>query len=104
MMDVKIVDFAELKVAAMEHRGPPELLNNSARRLSEWRKETNLSPKERCKTLGVAYDNPDTTDPQEFRFDICGEVSADVPATPPGRGEQNHPRRSLCRGASLWFS
>jgi AraC family transcriptional regulator len=78
-MDVKVVDFAELKVAALEHRGPPELVNNSAQKFIEWRKETKLSPKASCKTLGVAYDNPDTTPPQEFRFDICGEVPADVP-------------------------
>ena len=43
-----------------------------------------MSPKERCKTFGVAYDNPDTTEPQDFRFDICGEVDAAVPGNPQG--------------------
>jgi AraC family transcriptional regulator len=81
-MDVKIVDLAEIKVAALEHRGPLELVNDTARKFIEWRKESRLSPKDSSRTFGIAYDNPDTTEPQAFRFDICGEVSADVPANP----------------------
>jgi AraC family transcriptional regulator len=84
IMDVKIVDFAEIKVAALEHRGPPESLNNAARTFIEWRKESKLSPKDRCRTFGVAFDNPDVVEPQAFRFDICGEVNAPVPANPQG--------------------
>jgi AraC family transcriptional regulator len=34
------------------------------------------------RTFGIAYDNPDTTEPKKFRFDICGEVKADVPDNP----------------------
>jgi AraC family transcriptional regulator len=49
-----------------------------------WRKESRLSPKDKSRTFGVAYDNPDTTEPQAFRFDICGEVSADVPVNAQG--------------------
>ena len=83
-MNVKIVDFDEIKVAAMEHRGPPELVKDSAQKFIEWRKERKLSPKDRCRTFGIAYDNPDTTEPQAFRFDLCGEVSAEVPVNPQG--------------------
>ncbi|QGM45005.1 AraC family transcriptional regulator [Methylocystis heyeri] len=83
-MDVRIVDFAQTRVAALQHRGPPELVNDSARIFIEWRKESGLSPKNASKTFGVIYDNPDTTEPQAFRFDICGEVDADVPANPQG--------------------
>jgi AraC family transcriptional regulator len=83
-MDVTIIDFAETKVAVLEHRGPPELLNDTARKFIVWRKESKLSPKDSCRTLGIAYDNPDTTEPQAFRFDICGEVTADVPVNPQG--------------------
>lgn len=82
LMDVKIVDFTETKVAVIEHRGPPERVNDTAQKFIEWRKESRLSPKERCRTFGVVYDNPDTTEPQAFRFDICGEVSVDVPPNP----------------------
>lgn len=83
-MDVKIVDFAQTKVAALEHRGPPERVNDTARKFVEWRKASRLSPKDSSRTFGIAYDNPDTTEPQDFRFDICGEVGADVPANPQG--------------------
>lgn len=83
-MDVRIIEFDEVKVAALEHRGPPELVKDSARKFIEWRKESKLSPKDRCRTFGIAYDNPDTTEPQAFRFDLCGEVSADVPPNPQG--------------------
>jgi AraC family transcriptional regulator len=83
-MDVKIVDFAETKVAVLEHRGPPELLNDTALKFIEWRKESKLSPKGSCRTFGLVYDNPDTTEPRAFRFDICGEVASAVPANPQG--------------------
>ena len=84
IMEVKIIDFAETKVAVLEHLGPPELVNDSARRFIKWRKDSKLSPKDRCRTFGIAYDNPDTTEPQAFRFDLCAEVSADVPPNPHG--------------------
>jgi AraC family transcriptional regulator len=83
-MDVKIVGFQETKVAALEHRGPPELVNDSARLFIQWRKESRLSPKQTSKTFGVAYDDPDTAEPAAFRFDICGSVTSDVPANPQG--------------------
>jgi AraC family transcriptional regulator len=82
IMDVKIVDFAEIKVAVLEHRGPPERVNDSAKEFIEWRKESKLSPKDRRRTFGIAYDNPNTTEPQDFHFDICGEVTANVPPNP----------------------
>jgi AraC family transcriptional regulator len=83
-MNVKIVEFEETQVAALEHRGPPERVDDSARIFIEWRKTSRSSPKESCKTFGVAYDNPDTTAPGDFRFDICGEVNEAVPRNPQG--------------------
>ncbi len=83
-MEVKIVDFDAIKVAAFEHRGAPERLNDSVVKFIEWRKTSGLSPIASSRTLGVAYDNPDTTEPEQFRFDICGEVAAPVPDNPQG--------------------
>ncbi|MFA6064168.1 MAG: GyrI-like domain-containing protein [Gallionella sp.] len=34
--------------------------------------------------MGIVYDNPDTTPPDDFRFDICGSVLQDVPANAQG--------------------
>lgn len=83
-MEVKIVDFAETKVAALEHRQAPELVNDSAKIFIEWRKASKLSPVATSKTFGIAYDDPETTEPAKFRFDICGSVTAEVPANPQG--------------------
>lgn len=83
-MDVKIVDFAETNVALLEHRGAPERVLDSAMKFIEWRKSSGLSPVRTSRTFGIAWDDPATTEPQDFRFDICGEVAEAVPANPQG--------------------
>ncbi|WP_407274995.1 GyrI-like domain-containing protein [Halothiobacillus sp. DCM-1] len=83
-MQVDIVDFKMTRIATMEHRGPVEWLNETVGQFIAWRKASGLSPKQSSRTFGIAYDNPDTTEPDKFRFDICGEVSTDVPADPSG--------------------
>ncbi|AXE30330.1 AraC family transcriptional regulator [Chromobacterium phragmitis] len=83
-MEVKIVTVAPAMVAALEHLGPPERVNDSALRFIEWRKESGLSPVPGSQTYGIAYDDPEATAPERFRFDICGSVSAPVPANAQG--------------------
>lgn len=83
-MEVKIVEFEETKVAVLEHRGAPGLVNDSVGVFIEWRKISGLSPVKTSETFGIAYDNPDTTDPEQFRFDICGALSENVPDNPQG--------------------
>jgi AraC family transcriptional regulator len=78
------VDFKPLLIAVMEHRGPAEKLNQSVSQFIDWRKTSGLSPKDSSRTFGIAYDNPQTTEPAEFRFDIAGEVSSEVPSNPQG--------------------
>lgn len=79
MMDVKIVDFDETRIAVLEHRGDPALVNDTVKIYIEWRKQTGLSPVKTSQSFGVAFDNPDVTDPDKFRFDICGSVAEPVP-------------------------
>ena len=81
-MEVKIVNFNQTKIAVLEHRGDPKLVNNSVKTFIEWRKKSGLSPVTSSKSLGIVYDNPETTAPQDFRFDICGSVMEAVPANP----------------------
>jgi len=83
-MDVKIVDFPETKVAVLAHRGPPEQVNDSVLKFIAWRKESGLSPVKTSGSFGIAYDDPDQTEPEAFRFDLCGSVSAKVPPNPQG--------------------
>jgi len=74
IMQVRIVDFPEVKVAALEHCGPPGLVNKSVRKFIEWRIQSGQSPQASSRTFGIPYNNPDTTPPQTFRFAICGEI------------------------------
>lgn len=83
-MEVKIVVFPETPVAVLAHRGAPALLNDSVLKFIEWRQQSGLSPVQTSRTFGVAYDDPNTTEPERFRFDICGEVSGQLPDNPQG--------------------
>ncbi|ADO47007.1 AraC family transcriptional regulator [[Enterobacter] lignolyticus] len=78
-MDVQIVDFPPTRVAMLQHRGSPALVNASAAKFIEWRKQSGLSPVKQSKTFGIAWDDPQSTAPEAFRFDICGSVSDAVP-------------------------
>ncbi|EPC02325.1 hypothetical protein L861_14915 [Litchfieldella anticariensis FP35 = DSM 16096] len=78
-MDVTIIDFPETRVAALEHRGAPALVNESAKKFIDWRKLSGHSPVATSETFGLAYDDPATTPAEQFRFDICGSVSDPVP-------------------------
>lgn len=83
-MEVKIWEFEETPIAVLEHRGPPDLVNDSVKIFIDWRKTSGLSPIQTSDTFGIVYDNPDTTPPADFRFDICGSVEKAVPANPQG--------------------
>lgn len=83
-MDVKIVNFPETKIAVLEHRGAPEEVNNTVRTFIEWRKASKLSPVATSKSFGIAYDDPETTEPEAFRFDLGGSVLTPVPENPQG--------------------
>lgn len=83
-MEVSVIEFAPVGLAAYCHRGPIEGVNDSARIFIEWRKASGLSPRERCRTFGIVFDNPETTEPDAFRFDICGEIEGEVPENPQG--------------------
>lgn len=79
VVDIEIVNFKETKIAVLEHRGSPELINTSVSTLIDWRKQSGLSPIESSKTFGLVYDDPNTTEPKAFRFDLCAAVETVVP-------------------------
>jgi len=83
-MKVAIVNFTETKVALLKHRASPDLINNTVSTFIAWRKESGLSPEQSSNNYGIAYDDPKTTEPEKFRFDLCGTVNKDVPANPQG--------------------
>ena len=50
----------------------------------KWRKSCDVSPEKSSQTYGIAYDDPNNTEPAAFRFDICGSTTKDVPENPQG--------------------
>ena len=60
--NVKVIMFKETKVAVLEHRGDPDLIENSVRKFIEWRKQNHLPPQvsdiaiaTRVRTLDVRH-------------------------------------------------
>lgn len=74
IMQVRIVDFPEVKVAALEHCGPAGLVNESVGTFIKWRMQSGQLPVASSRTFGIPYNNPDTTPAHAFRFAICGEI------------------------------
>jgi AraC family transcriptional regulator len=94
-VQVEIVNVEPIRIAMLTHRGPVNQLNATVARFIEWRKATGLSPVERCRTFGLAWDNPDTTPPEQFRFGICGEVDGRGAGQSARRGAEADSRRTL---------
>ncbi|QEY17126.1 AraC family transcriptional regulator [Cellvibrio sp. KY-GH-1] len=79
-MNVTIVNFETTTVALIEHLGPPEKVLETAGKFIAWRKATGLSPVKTSKTFGIPYSDPSNTEPEKFRWDVCGSIDTDVPA------------------------
>ena len=79
-MKVEIVNFETTKVAVLEHLGPPEKVLETAGKFIAWRKESGLSPVKTSKTFGIPYSDPKTTEPEKFRWDVCGSIEGEVPS------------------------
>lgn len=73
-MQVKLVDFIQTDIAVFEHRGPIERVMESSTIFRQWRQRTGLSPFSTSRTFGIIYDDPASVAPEDFRFDIAGEV------------------------------
>lgn len=76
---VRIIDFNEIKIAALEHRGDPKLIGDSIRKFIEWRKLHQLSPRV-SDTFNILYDDPFDTEPEKFRLDICVSTERELAA------------------------
>lgn len=81
--EVRIVHFLETRVAAIEHRGPPEKEYETARKLIEWRIANRLPP-DRHRSFGIHYTDPRKTPPEEHRVDFCVSADQEVPPNPQG--------------------
>ena len=80
----EIVTFEETPVAVLEHRGPPHRIMDTVTRFIAWRKASAASPEAISRTFGLAYDDPETTEPENYRFDVCGELQKPLEDNPTG--------------------
>lgn len=67
--NVEITDFEGEVLAVMQHRGAPHLLPQTIRAFIEWRKQNRLPPSKSA-TYNLVYDDPRTTEPDDFKFDL----------------------------------
>jgi AraC family transcriptional regulator len=71
MMNVVIKNIQARRLAVLEHRGSPEKVGESINRLVNWAKSQTMSLKPKAgEAFGFGYDDPKTTEPEEFRFDL----------------------------------
>lgn len=68
--DVTILEVLPVPVAIMEHRGPPNKIGETIQRFIAWRKAKGLSPRT-SETFNVFHSDPRTTDPSDYRLDLC---------------------------------
>ena len=81
-MDVRIVDFPETRVAALEHRGAPEHEYETVRKFVAWRVANRLSP-DRHRSYGLHYNDPRTAG-ADYRMDVCVSMDRPVPENADG--------------------
>lgn len=77
-MNVEIVAFPETKVAAIEHRGSPELEHETARKLIAWKLENGLLDPLKHRSYGVHYTDSRTALPSEHHVDFCLSVDEEI--------------------------
>lgn len=74
---VEVVNFSEIKVAALAHIGAIESIGNTINLFINWRIKNNLPPKI-SRTFNIIYDDPAVTEPDKYRCEICASVKSDV--------------------------
>lgn len=74
---VDVIEFPEILVAAIEHRGLPNKLGETLARFITWRKLNKLPPS-KSRTFNFIYDDPATTVPENYRFDIGCSIDQKV--------------------------
>ena len=80
---IRIVDFPATRVAALEHRGDPNRIGDTIRSFIEWRRRSALPPRLSA-TFNIAYDDPEQTPPEDFRFELCAATDKEIPPNAAG--------------------
>ncbi|CZH13813.1 MULTISPECIES: AraC family transcriptional regulator [Legionellaceae] len=79
IMNVLIKEIPARRLAVIEHRGTPEKLGESVNQLIDWAKSQSINLKPKAgEAFGFAYDDPKTTEPSDFRFDLAITVPEQI--------------------------
>lgn len=71
MLDVVIKNIPAKRLAVVEHKGPVECLGDSLTQLINWINSQSIGLTLKAgEAFGFAYDDPKTTNPAAFRFDL----------------------------------
>lgn len=80
-MDIKIEIMPTLRIAYIRKTGPYGINNvQTMEELKKWAKLNHLFNNDST-ILGIAQDNPETTDPKNCRYDTCIVISNDYSIT-----------------------
>lgn len=72
MINVTIKNIQARRLAVVAHRDDPEKMGDSVNKLITWAKSQSINLKPKAgEAFGFAYDDPKTTEPAEFRFDLA---------------------------------
>jgi AraC family transcriptional regulator len=77
-MEVKIINFNEIKVALIEHRGSQEDEYNTVNKLIKWKIENKLFDANKYRNYGLHYTNPKNTEKHKNKVDFCLSIDFDV--------------------------
>ncbi|MGX9416245.1 AraC family transcriptional regulator [Vibrio sp. WJH972] len=92
-INVEIKQIESRRLAVIEHRGDPEDLGISVNKLVSWAKSQPISIKPSAgDAFGLAYDDPATTDPEKFRFDLALTIPNNLVISDPSVTETELPQ------------
>jgi AraC family transcriptional regulator len=91
-MDVRIVEFPETNVAAIEHYGSPAFEHDTLRKLIAWKLEQRLLDPVKHRSYGIHHTDPRTTRPSDHRVDFCLSIDSAVDPNPFGITNKVIPR------------
>jgi len=75
--DVEVRVFPDTRVAVIEHRGDPRLIESSVRKLVAWRQQNGLGPGVSA-TFNIHHADPTSTPPADYRLDLCAATADGV--------------------------
>ena len=80
---VRITQFPQTRVAAIEHRGSPSEEYSTSAKLIAWRRRNGLPPSAH-KTFGLHYFDFSSAGPTEHRVDFCVSTEDEIAPNPEG--------------------